>query len=194
MALAKSTHESRAAAESAVTSKDNLDTLSLETAARVMEATPVVMHFIRSRLKERPALHPSVPQVRVMAFIEKHPGCSLTHLSEFLAITSASASTMIERLVRGGYVDRIVDPLKRRKVILHLTPHGRNELLAARRLAVEAISVQLSKFDRQQLKTIEESMTLLKSVFSTVYGAMDDDLNVEPDINAKNTDQGKRKK
>jgi len=155
----------------------NYGTLADQVAARVIEATPVVMHFIRSRIKTRPDLHPSVPQVRVMAFIEKHPGCSLTHLSEFLAITSASASTMIDRLVRLGYVDRDIDPLKRRKVILHLTPLGKKELLAARSVAVAALSAQLSQLSAEQLKGIEESMTILKGVFSTVYGAMDEDLN-----------------
>lgn len=147
-----------------------------QAAAKLMEAAPVIMHFIRSRIKERTDSSTSVPQLRVMAFIDKHPGCSLTHLSEFLAISGASASTMIDRLVRAGLVDRVVDPLKRRKVILHLTTYGKDELLAARRKGVEAISQQLSGLNQKQLENIEESMTLLKDIFSTVYGAMHEDL------------------
>ena len=68
-----------------------------------MDTAPVIMHFIRSKLKERSNTHASVPQLRMLGFIDKHPGCSLTALSEFLGIAGASASTMIDRLVRGGH-------------------------------------------------------------------------------------------
>jgi DNA-binding MarR family transcriptional regulator len=142
--------------------------LSDQVAAKLMETTPLVMHFIRNKMKERPGSHTSVPQIRVMAFIDNNPGCSLSHLSDSLGITSASASTMIDRLVRAGLVDRVVDPLKRRNLVLHLTPIGHNDLRSARQLAVQALSDQLSKLDAQQLKYVEESMTLLKSVFSKV--------------------------
>jgi DNA-binding MarR family transcriptional regulator len=146
-------------------------------ASKVMETTPVIMRFIRAKMKERSntytKTHTSVPQIRVMAFIERHPGCSLTAVSEFLGITSASASTMIERLVKSGLVDRVVDPLKRRNVILHLTAPGQEELGGARHLAVAALSDQLAKLNETQLKHMEESMILLKAIFGTVYGDLD---------------------
>ncbi len=149
------------------------DILPDNIASKVMETTPVLMRFIRKKMRERPGSNTSVPQIRVMAFIESHPGCSLTPLSEYLGITSASASSMINRLVRAGLVDRVTDPSSRRNVVLHLTALGKKDLRSARQVAVTALSHQLSKLDATQLKHMEESVGLLKTLFSTVYGELE---------------------
>jgi DNA-binding MarR family transcriptional regulator len=172
------------------------ETLPDIVASKVMETTPMIMRFVRSKMRERPDSHTSVPQIRVMAFIESHPGCSLSPLSQHLGITSASASTMIERLVRGGLVERLIDPLKRRNVILHLTPPGQKELRGARQLAVEALSDQISQLDDTQLRHVEESMTLLKAIFGTVYrdlGALSSDAFTAPGTSSEETSTGQQK-
>ena len=147
-------------------------------AARVMEATPVIMHFIRSSLKERPEFNSSVPQIRVMSFIEKHPGCSLTSLSEFLGIAGATASTMIDRLVKNGLVARDTDPLKRRNLTLHLTVKGRKELGCAKKLAIDELTEKMSGLSVGQLQQIEECMTLLQNTFSSVYDDLEQQVKI----------------
>jgi len=148
-----------------------------------METTPLIMHFIRNKVKEGADSNTSAPQVRVLAFIETNPGCSLTNLSDSLGITSASASTMIDRLVKAGLVNRIVHPAKRRNVVLHLTAVGQKQLLGARKISVQALSHRLASLDNSQLKHVEETMTLLKSIFSTVYG--DTDSNIGSHIDSQ---------
>ncbi|MBU6451289.1 MAG: MarR family transcriptional regulator [Cyanobacteria bacterium REEB67] len=146
-----------------------------QVADKIMECAPVIMHFIRSKLKERPDTHVSVAQIRVLGFIYKHPGCSLTYLSEFLGIASPSASTMIDRLVKSGMVIREVDPTRRRNLILHLTEAGEQELTGARRLAIDELSKQFAALSAEQLEQIDRSMTVLKDLLSTVYENFDDE-------------------
>jgi DNA-binding MarR family transcriptional regulator len=141
----------------------------------MMECAPVIMHFIRSKLKERPDAHVSVAQIRVLGFIYKHPGCSLTYLSDFLGIASPSASTMIDRLVKAGMVIREVDPTRRRNLILHLTAEGEQELKGARTFAIEELSQQFAALPSEQLEQIDRSMTVLKDLLSTIYENVDEE-------------------
>jgi DNA-binding MarR family transcriptional regulator len=152
-----------------------------QVAVRVMDTAPVIMHFIRSKLKERANTHASVPQLRMLGFIDKHPGCSLTPLSDFLGIASASASTMIDRLVRSGLVARDVDPLKRRNLVLHLTAQGKEELLTARSVAIQKLSECMVELPTEQLEKIDQSLNLLKAAFESVYGSIDNNGNTSSD-------------
>jgi DNA-binding MarR family transcriptional regulator len=108
----------------------------------------------------------SLPQTRVLAFIHNCPGSSLSRLADSLAVTRATASTMVDKLVRSDMVVRTTDPTDRRNVILSLTRSGESQLLATRRIAIAELAEVVKALPPEKLATMEESLGLLKDLFS----------------------------
>ncbi len=55
----------------------------------------------------------------------RRPGTSQTELAEMLEVDRASAGRMIDRMEKGGWVERRADLVDRRVKRLHLTPEAR---------------------------------------------------------------------
>lgn len=79
------------------------------------------MRVLRHEMRREVGEALSVPQFRVLAFLGRNGGRSLSTVAEFIAVAAASASAMVERLVRRGLVVREGDPKERRRVRLRLT-------------------------------------------------------------------------
>lgn len=148
-----------------VVSKPKLRSIADALATEIMETVPYIMYFIRTAVRsdERSVL--SIPQIRVLAFIDKCPGSSLTRLSEAIGVTGPTASTMVDRLVKAGLVERSADPLNRRNIILRLTRSGETQLLANQRVAVSALSCELDKLSKEDAVKVQEALSILKKVF-----------------------------
>ena len=61
----------------------------------------------------------------VLTRLYRRPGASQTELADMLEIDRASAGRMIDRMEKGGWVERRADPIDRRVKRLHLTPEAR---------------------------------------------------------------------
>src|SRR5215207_10606853 len=61
----------------------------------------------------------------VLTRLYRRPGTSQTELAEMLEVDRASAGRMIDRMEKGGWVERRADPVDRRVKRLHLTPEAR---------------------------------------------------------------------
>ncbi|MBP9093439.1 MarR family transcriptional regulator [bacterium] len=146
-------------------SRDKADRNSL-VAAKVMETVPYIMYYIRSHVLRQAETPASLPQLRVMAFIKNCPGSGLSRLAESLGVANATASTMVDRLVKAGMVARTNDPTSRRNVILSLTVAGEEHLLGSRSVAIEELSRVLAQLPPDKLAGIEESLALLKAAFT----------------------------
>src|SRR4030095_202159 len=68
----------------------------------VMEIVPVVMRVIRAEMRLRGGRCASVPQLRALGLVHRHPGASLTEVAVHLGVTPATASVLVDRLVRRG--------------------------------------------------------------------------------------------
>jgi DNA-binding MarR family transcriptional regulator len=140
-------------------------TRSESCAAMVMDTIPLIMRFIRADMRAIGATTLSVPQFRTLAFLDRHPGSSLSDLAEHLGVTPATASVTIERLVQQGYVQREHHPQERRKIVLELTQAGNQHLQQARIQTRRQIASLLDPLTPEQVLQIEESLLLLKQVF-----------------------------
>jgi MarR family len=66
----------------------------------VMETVPSVMRFICMEMRSRRAPMFSVPQFRVLTFLNCRPGAPLSSVAAHLGVTRSTASAMVDRLVR----------------------------------------------------------------------------------------------
>jgi DNA-binding MarR family transcriptional regulator len=105
----------------------------------------------------------SIPQFRTLQRLERHPGVSLSDLSEFLGMTRPSASKLVQKLVTDGLVDRKTGD-DRRRVHLFLTARG-NEVIAAARLeAHRQLAEYLDSLSREELAEVSAALRTLGRV------------------------------
>ncbi|OWY63937.1 MarR family transcriptional regulator [cyanobacterium TDX16] len=136
-----------------------------QCAARVMEAVPLVMRFIRADMRAINATDMSVPQFRTLAFLDRNPGASLSELAEHLRVTRATASANTERLVQRNFIHRCDHLQERRRVELKLTQAGKEHLQTAREQTRAYIADLLDSLSDDQITQIDTGLALLKQVF-----------------------------
>jgi|UPI0003692AEB DNA-binding MarR family transcriptional regulator len=136
-----------------------------ECAARVMETIPLLMRFIRADMRTHSADSLSIPQLRTLAFLKRHPGASLSEVAEHLGVTCATASATTERLVQRHWVQRNDHPQERRRIVLHLTEEGKQLLEQSQEKTRAHIAEILQELTPEQISQIEAGLTLLKNVF-----------------------------
>ncbi len=88
----------------------------------------------------------TMPQVRTLYFLSRGPQ-RMKDISDYLMRGMPSATSMIDRLVKKEYVERVPDPSDRRVVLCQITEPGREMLDRFSRMGVvgfEAISESLT--------------------------------------------------
>ena len=138
---------------------------SEQCATELMETIHPIMQFIRMEMRGQREPSLSVPQFRLLAFVDRHPGISLSEVAEHLGVTRATASTMTDRLVQRHYVDRAVHPQERRQIMLKLTNDGQDLLEQMRDRTRRKIADLLDGLAIEQLAEVSASLTLLGHVF-----------------------------
>ena len=95
-----------------------------QVAIAILETIPPSMRAIREQMRSGRAASLSVAQFRLLLFVRRNAGTSLSPLAEHLGTTLPAASQLVERLVRAGLVTRVQAPEERRRVELRLTDAG----------------------------------------------------------------------
>ena len=95
-----------------------------QVAIAILETIPPSMRAIREQMRSGRAASLSVAQFRLLLFVRRHPGTSLSPVAEHLGTTLPAASQLVERLVRAGLVTREQHLAERRRVELRLTEAG----------------------------------------------------------------------
>ena len=88
----------------------------------------------------------TLPQIRVLYFLSRGPK-RITEVSQAHGVALPNASSMVERLVKKGLVQRVPDPNDRRVALARLTNKGRQAVEAMARsnfVIVENLAMALS--------------------------------------------------
>lgn len=134
-------------------------------ASKLMETVPSVMQFIRAEMRSQREPSLSVPQFRVLVYLDRHPNASLSAVADHLGVTRATASTTVDRLVRQGFIDRAEHPEERRLVMLKLTEVGTDRLTQMRQTTRQKIVAMLGGLSSDELNHITAGLELLNQVF-----------------------------
>ncbi|MFD2370547.1 MarR family winged helix-turn-helix transcriptional regulator [Brevibacillus sp. GCM10020057] len=68
------------------------------------------------------------PQFYLLSLISAEEPCKITHLAQKLGVRPSTISTMINRLVDGGFVSRVYGHNDRRSVLVSITARGQDVL------------------------------------------------------------------
>lgn len=88
-----------------------------------MEITRLMRQQMSNKKKES-TMNPV--QMHAMLIIREHDGLTMKEFAEFLHVTSPSATSFVNRLVRMKWVKRIADKTNRKLVRLKLSDEGMN--------------------------------------------------------------------
>jgi DNA-binding MarR family transcriptional regulator len=111
------------------------------------------MSRIRAEMRNAGSGTLTVPKLRALLFIRRHPGASLSPLAEHLGMALPATSGLVERLVQAGLVNRTTNPDERRRIQLSLTAPGtehveRAQLLVRSRLRADLAAISPAELDR----------------------------------------------
>ena len=146
-------------------SGEPIPTTARACARDVMEAVPLAMRVIRAEMRLRGGGFATVPQLRALGLIHRHPGASLSDVATHLGVTPATASVLVDRLVRQGLVHRDAHPRERRRIRLFLTRSGSRHLSEARAATRRRLAEILGAVPARERGTISAGMSLLRRVF-----------------------------
>ena len=136
-----------------------------ECARQVLEIVPLVMAAIRTEIRSHRGSELSVPQFRVLIFLNRHAGTSLSDIAEHLGLTLPSMSKMIDGLLARKMVTRHMHSEDRRRVTLALTALGRGAMQSAYEATESRLAERLAVLPVAERRIIIEAMQVLESIF-----------------------------
>ena len=137
-----------------------------ECAKYVLETVPSIMRAIRGEIRRRHGIRDlSVPQFRVLIYLNRREGASLSDVSEHLGLTLPSMSKMIDGLVARELVTRQAHTDDRRRVALALTASGKAAMQSAYEATQAYLAERLAVLSVADLEKITEAMKVLGSIF-----------------------------
>lgn len=123
------------------------------------------MRCIHAEVRQQKSTCLTIPQLRSLDFLKTNAGVSLAELADYLGISSASASTMIERLVQKELVTRTVDPNLKRQVILNLTASGEEHLQQVLQETSDRLADKLEQITLEQILQLINGLGELHQIF-----------------------------
>jgi DNA-binding MarR family transcriptional regulator len=133
---------------------------SLACAKQVVETVPIIMRLIRSGVRSQGG-GTSLPQLRVLGLLSRQPGASVSDVGAHLDVTIPTASALVDRMVKKHLVHRKEDPTERRRVVLTLTPEGKELLENSRNRTQSLVAHLLACETPEQLSKISEGLAIL---------------------------------
>ena len=131
-------------------------------AEAVLQTVPLTMRLIRARMREGRPDSLSVPQFRILFYLRRAPGSSLTGIAQHLGVTLPTASHMARRLTRKGFLLRSPAPEERRRLRLSLSASGHRHVEEARKSTRSSLSALLAHLPPDRLSSIVEGLGSLR--------------------------------
>lgn len=142
--------------------KDKRLTGDADSAALLLEMAPLVTRVLRAEVRRSALADLSMPQFRVLAALNRHPGASLSNLAARVGQTLSSASKLIDALLARDLVTRAESLADRRRVTLAVTEQGRAALDAVEAAAHERLTELLSQLSDEERHRVAAALELLQ--------------------------------
>ncbi len=153
-------------AETKVAETDHKDELRLWL--RLFTCTSLIEAEVRRRLRKQ--FGETLPRFDLMAQLDRiEDGMTLGEVSRRMMVSAGNVTSLVERLVQIGYVERRTDPQDRRSQLIRLTRNGRKHfarMAAAHQSWVAGLLSGMSHAD------IEAAMAELAKVKDSVSRAI----------------------
>lgn len=133
-----------------------------QPAELVVETVSMVMRAVKHEMRRNRPEEMSIQQFRVLGIVKRHPGASLSLVARHLGLTTASASKLVDGLVKQELLTRTDSPEDRRKVVLEITEAGNHALEAARAAALGRLTELLEGLCEEERLIVVRAMEILR--------------------------------
>lgn len=134
-------------------------------AGEILDTVPVIMQFIRVEMRRSRGPGVSVPQFRVLTYLNRTEGASLSAVADRVGLSLPAMSRLIDGLVARDLVQREESPDDRRRVTLRLTNLGRDLVRTARAGAQMRLAEALSTLAPSHRSDVATAMQRLRPLF-----------------------------
>ncbi|MGW5434689.1 MarR family winged helix-turn-helix transcriptional regulator [Streptomyces sp. NPDC004059] len=129
-----------------------------------------IQRLIRRRL--RGGL--SVPRLRgaeveLLRLVESRPGIGVSDAAKALHLAGNSVSTLVNQLVRGGYLIRETDPADRRAARLQLTEAAEKRLGDWKRRRAELVGRHVARLDDTDREALRAALPALRKLAAGLH-------------------------
>jgi DNA-binding MarR family transcriptional regulator len=114
------------------------------------------------------ALELTMAQMKVLFLLHHEGAAKVSDLAETLGVSAPSMTGTLDRLVRGGLVERRDDPTDRRLVINVLTPDGQALVERLHQGRRARLGAALARLDPATMHTLEHGLAALKEALEEV--------------------------
>jgi len=143
-----------------------------DCARELLEVVPPVMRVIRAEMRSHTAPELSVPQFRVLSYVNRNSGASLSEVADHIGLTRPAMSVLIDGLVNRKLVTRETDPGDRRRLTLTLTRAGQSLYAAARQHTQARLAARLQALPAAERAALVASLEQLRGLFLPVEAAV----------------------
>ncbi|MEN9231338.1 MAG: MarR family transcriptional regulator [Thermostichus sp. DG02_5_bins_236] len=143
-----------------------LDPSPQNCAATLMESLPQVVRQVRAEMRRQAAPFLSLSQLRALIYLQRCPQGSLSEVADYLDVSLPTMSSMVQRLVERGWVERTEDPGERRRLRLSLTSAGEAQLQQTLAATQAYLATALAPLRPAQRAQIQEGFLLLVQALS----------------------------
>ena len=114
------------------------------------------------RLDEWEGLDMTIPQIRTLVLLERMGPLRMGNIATYLGRALSATTTVMDRLVEKGLVDRVSDPSDRRVVICQLSESGEQAITRFWRIGRERLQIVVDLLDEEQLETVVQGFELIR--------------------------------
>ena len=114
------------------------------------------------RLDEWEDLDMTIPQIKTLVLLEEEGPLRMGNIANYLGRALSATTTVMDRLVEKGLVDRVSDPRDRRVVICRLTESGEQEIDRFWRIGQERLDGLADRMDDAQLETVVKALEAIR--------------------------------
>lgn len=136
-----------------------------QCARELLEVVVLAMQAVRVEMRRRTS-GLTVPQFRSLVFIGHNPGCGLCSLAEHVGLTCPAMCRLVDGLAARALVDRKGCAKDRRRVILNLTPEGRELMVRVKNEAAAGLAERLKDAPPEDLAGAVAALSRLRPYFS----------------------------
>jgi DNA-binding MarR family transcriptional regulator len=138
------------------------ETRKQELTERFVELVEQINQCTHSRpLEEWPDLELTIPQIKTLTLLRHQGPQRMGSIATFLGSTLSSSTSIIDRLVDKGLVERLPDPDDRRVVICQLTPRGQEATEQFWRIGRTGVVELAERLNIEELEIVVPAMELL---------------------------------
>ncbi len=134
-------------------------------ASEVLDTVPFIMQSVRVHMRRSRGPGISVPQFRVLTYLNRTDGASLSAVADRVGLSLPATSRLVDGLVARNLVRREHSQEDRRRIVLRLTAEGRGLVHGARAAAQAGLAEALENLTPSQRAQAAQAMALLRPLF-----------------------------